>query len=61
MPKRERERERERRGGGCYIIILFKGTRPLSNALFVLCKLYRYICLILLKKQLDEFVWMRID
>jgi len=43
-----------------------KGTRPLSKAFFVQCKLYRYICLILLKNSLlkfdaNEFLWMCIE
>jgi len=35
---------------GCNI----KGAGPLSKAFFVQCKFYRYICLILLEKQIDE-------
>jgi len=38
------------------IKVYLKGTRPLSKAFFVQCKLYRKICLILLEKQFVE-VW----
>jgi len=36
---------------GLDIVNMFKGTRPLSKAFFVQCKLYQYICLILLEKK----------
>jgi len=43
-----------------------KGLGPYLKPFFVQCKLYRYICLILLENHFvevytNEFLWMRIE